>query len=164
MAVFKRLDSNLTLSMKSFSAFALLALAFVSSAAATSYVVKPLKELVEMSDNIWGGTVVSVHMLNKDGRRVTNPNARTGPGLTNTIFLEVAVNPTLILKSVTREIPKKISIPLDTMRHFSLGDMQDVVGNESIFLLTKKLEPVYPANFERPLAEKKKIQRFITKL
>ena len=131
----------------------LIYIAFASLASATMVEQKPLKELVLLSSNIWGGEVTAVRMTNAKGKDIKNLEARTGPGLENTIYLDVTINKSLILKTNKSDIPTIISIPLWQMWHYSLGQIREIVGSKSIFLLTEDLKPAYPANFQRSLDE-----------
>ena len=142
-----------------------LALAFMTSAFGTSVEEMSLKEMVSLSKNIWGGEIIAVRMTDSKGRSITNPEARTGPGLHNTLYFDVAVEKHQVLKSTKSDIPARISIPLWQMLHLSLGSMKRDIGRKSFFLLTEDLEPVYPApeNFQCSLGEEKKLKSLIRK-
>jgi hypothetical protein len=140
---------------------------FVICSLATSFSTqvesKSLKELVSMSYNVWGGTVTNVRMTNEKGKDITDPEATTGPGLENTIYLDVTIDQNLIFKSTYSIIPKTISIPLWQKWHYSLSQIKEIEGSKSIFLLDRDLKPAYPAGFQRSLEEEKKIESFIRK-
>lgn len=147
--------------MKTFLLASLLLLCLSASLPATSVVPKPLKEIVNMSDYIFAGEVVGVRMTNGKGKAITNPEARTGPGLDNTIWLDVAVDQNLILKSPTSSVPKKVSIPLWQMWHYTLGQIKAADHGKAFFLLNKDFQPAYPSDFQSPLSEEKKLKSII---
>jgi hypothetical protein len=145
--------------------FITLALCLVSQIShATSLEEISLKELVLMSDNIWGGKIQKVRMVNSKGKSVTDPEAMTGPGLKNTIYVDVVIDPGLILLSTYSNIPKTITIPLWRAWHNSLGGMKSLEGDYSIFLLDKNLDPAYPPDISRPVTEERKLRLLIRKL
>ena len=51
-----------------------------------------LEEMAQRADHILTGRVVGVDMVDARGTKITDREARTGPGLTNTIRLTVVVN------------------------------------------------------------------------
>lgn len=131
---------------------------------ATSYAPISLPDLIKLSEYIFAGDVVNVRMTDKNGKEVTDLEARTGPGLENTIYLDVVVDHSLILKSHSSKIPKEVSIPLDQMRHMSLGQGQKYFKEKSFFFLDKKFHPAHPAEFQAPLDEQKKLESIIRRL
>ena len=147
--------------VRAFFAVAVTSVGFVSSASATSVEPKSLEEMVSLADNIWGGKVTSVRMVDADGRDISDADARTGPGGSNTIFLDVTVDRSRILKTVRRDIPEKISIPLWQMWHYSLGQIRRIEGSRSIFFLSRDLKPAHPKGFQRPLHEQGEIKKLI---
>lgn len=131
---------------------------------ATKYAEISLPDLVKISEYILAGDVVNVRMVDKSGKEITDPEARTGPGLENTIYLDVMVDHKLILKSHFSKIPKEISIPLDPMRHMSLGDSQKYFKEKSFFFLDKEFHPAHPGNFQLPIDEQKKLESIIRRV
>ena len=148
--------------MKPLFFIALATLSTVSCAVATTVEHKSLEELVALAENIWGGEVTSVRMVDASGREVSNTDAKTGFGRSNTIFLDVTVDRARILKSTRPELPQQISIPLWQMWVYSLGKIKKKMeGGKFLFLLNGDLKPVYPAGFQLPLEEERNIKKFI---
>ena len=123
-----------------------------------------LPDLVKTSTYILAGDVVDVRLVDKNGQEVTDPDARTGPGLENTIHLEVMVDPKLILKSTGTPVPKEISITLDPMRHLTLEQSRTYLKEKSFFFLDKEFRPVHPGQFHVPVAEQKKLEAILRRL
>ncbi len=139
----------------------LVLLLIANVAFATSVEPKSLKDLVREASNIFSGKVVEVRMTDNDGHEIFDPDAMTGPGINNTIYFDVDIDQDQILKSSVLPLPMKVSIPLWQMWHYSLGDLKDVEGTQSFFLLDDEMKPVYPAGFQRSLDEGRKIRDFI---
>ena len=120
---------------------------------------KTWQEIVDLSDHALIGTVFKVDMIDGAGKEIIDPNAMTGPGLENTIRIHIRVDRKNVLYSRATQIPETIAIPLWSMWHYSLGQIQkDTMNNESIFLLKgDNFEPAYEAGFELPLNLKAKI-------
>ena len=139
----------------------MLAFCFAGVAAATSVPPKPLEEMVRESDHVVIATITRVDMV--DGRRkpVTDRDARTGPGLTNEMRFHLKVEEVLFTRS--NALSPGLMVPLWTMWHYGLGDMQDrVTGSRGIFLLKgESFEPTYPADFQRALDERPEIERLL---
>ncbi|MBI2373709.1 MAG: hypothetical protein HYV07_06885 [Deltaproteobacteria bacterium] len=128
---------------------AVFALARAPIALSTSIEPRPLSELVAEADYIFVGTVTAVDMVDGDGNQVTDPDARTGPGLPNQLRLHVRVDPTSVLRS-DGDLPTEVVVPLWQMWHMRLSMSREInEGKTSIFLLVgDNFEPVYPACFE----------------
>jgi hypothetical protein len=139
-------------------------LTLATSLFATSYAPISLPDLIKSSEYIFAGNVVNVRMTDKNGKEVTDPEARTGPGLENTIYLDVVVDHSLILKSHNSKIPKEISIPLDQMRHLPLGESQKFFKEKTFFFLDKEFHPTHPGNFQAPLEDQKKLESIIRRV
>jgi hypothetical protein len=148
--------------MKTFITLALCLPAQISHA--TSVEEISLKELVLLSDNIWGGQIQKVRMENSNRKNVTDPEAMTGPGLKNTIYVDVVIDPDLILLSTYSNIPKTITIPLWRAWHNSLGGMKFLEGTHAIFLLDENLNPAYSPDISRPTTDVKKLRALVRKL
>ena len=147
--------------MKALFFIAFATLATLLCATATTVEQKSLEELVALADNIWGGEVTSVRMIDASGREISNADAKTGPFRSNTILLDVTVDRARILKSTPRELPQTISIPLWQMWHYSLRKIKKMEGSKFLFFLSKDLKPAYPAGFQLPLEEESKIKKLI---
>lgn len=140
---------------------ALLMMGFATAAAATSIPQRPLEDIVRSADHVVVANVTSVDMVDGRGRPVTDPQARTGPGLKNQIRLHLRVKQVLFTRAGA--VPPTLTVPLWTMWHFELGGMQDVVSEEdSIFLLTGDgFEPAYHNGFQRSMDEREQIERLL---
>jgi hypothetical protein len=130
---------------------------------ATSVLPRSLADLVKESDHVFIATVVKVDMVNSNGEEVKDKKAMTGPGLENEIRFHLDVKEVIFTKS--DKSPKKVLVPLWQAWHYQLGEIQDTVtGNTSIFLLKgNNYNPVYPADFQRYIGEKKEIISLIQK-
>ena len=150
--------------MKTTPLATILLLTLATSLFATSDTPISLPELVKISEYILAGDVVNIRMTDKSGKEVTDQDARTGPGLENTIYLDVAVDHKLILKSRGSAIPKEISIPLDQQQPLSLGQSQKYFKEKSFFFLNKEFHPAHPAEFQLPVGEQKKLESIIRRV
>lgn len=140
---------------------AALVMLFATSASATSVEPMPLEEMVRSADYIVIANIESVDMVDGRGRPVTNPKARTGPGLDNQIRFHLKVKEALFARSGA--VPPTVVVPLWTMWHYTLGAMQELATKEdSVFLLTgDRYEPAYPAGFQRSMDDKARIQELL---
>lgn len=140
---------------------ALFVLLLAGAACATSVPLKPLEEMVREADHVVVATVESVDMVNGRGRPITDPQARTGPGSKNRMRFNLRVQELLFTRSPAP--PPTLRVPLWTAWHYELGDIQEqVTGSTGIFLLKGgDYQPVYPADFQRPLDERKEIERLL---
>jgi hypothetical protein len=133
---------------------------------ATSIPQKSLSELVAASDHILVGTVVDMGIYNSAGWKLSNPWARTGPGLSNQIWRRVKIDRQNVLKTDRAELPDFISIGEWQMWHSRHNNwMEDrSVGQSYIFLLTgEEMRWVYPRDFQRDLEDKAQIEQLIRK-
>ena len=64
-----------------------------------------LDEMAVGADHILIGRVTGVGMIDGAGKPVTDPEARTGPGLRNQIRLRITVDQVLVSKARTRRTP-----------------------------------------------------------
>jgi hypothetical protein len=126
---------------------------------ATQVLQKSLKELVNDSDHVVIGKVFKVDMVDGAGKEVSDLEARTGPGLETQIRLHVSVEKDGWLRTSKTNPPTSLTIPLWQMWHYSLGHIKEATeGQTSIFLLSgENYRTVYPAGFQRPISEKRKI-------
>lgn len=137
--------------------WSMLALLWTFTASATSVVPMPLEQIVAESDVVVVATVRAVDMVDARGKPITDPSARTGPGLKNQMRFQLDVHE--VLFSRQGEVPRRVTVPLWQMWHYELGEMQRLAaGGKSIFLLKgANYEPAYVSSFERPLEERAEI-------
>ena len=118
-------------------------------------VVVSTDELVENTDHLFVGHIVGVDMVNDQGRQLTDPTERTGPGSKNVIRLIVDIDEVII--SPAKKVPETIKVPLDSFMHYSLGQIKKVhEGKSEKFLLLlkgKDFQPPFPGVFGRGLEE-----------
>lgn len=140
-------------------AFALLCIAGLANA--TSVVPMPLEQMVREADHVVVATVSKVDMVDGWGRPITDPEARTGPGLDNQIRLHLAVSEVLYTRN--GRLPDTLVVPLWTAWHYTLGSITEAAGGTSgIFLLKgDDFQPAYPADFQRSLEERAEIERLL---
>jgi hypothetical protein len=133
-------------------------------ALATSVPQKPLEDILRESDHVVVATIIGVEMVDGAGQPVTDPAARTGPGLDNRLRLLLQVKQVLFTRA--DRLPPVLMVPLWSMLHSELGDMQDgVVGSSGVFLLRgQNFQPADPAHFQRGLDERPQIERLLASL
>lgn len=87
--------------------------------------------------------------------------ARTGPGLTNQIWLNLEAQEMLFAQA--KLPPRTLRVPLWQMWHHELGMMQDyVTGTTRIFLLKgDAYEPILPADFQAGLEDRAEVVRLL---
>jgi hypothetical protein len=139
----------------------LLAMCIPGIAMATSVPPKPLDEMVRESDHVVVATITSVDMVDGSGKPLTDRSARTGPGSNNQMRFHLRVEAVLFTRS--KALPSALTVPLWTMWHYALGNMQDqVTGSRGIFLLKgDAFEPTYPTGFQRALDERSQIEHVL---
>lgn len=128
----------------------LIALLVVSSAAHASLPLEAsLRDLACGADHVFVGRVVGVDMINSRGKAVRNPEARTGPGETNIIRLEIEVIERIDSTEVV--LPKTIKVPLDPFMHYTLGQIRSAHSEPSspalVFLRGREFEPIIAGRF-----------------
>lgn len=141
----------------------LLLLFAVPTSMATSVMPRSLEQIVADSDYVLVATITSVDMITAQGQPLTDRKARTGPGGTDIMRLNLEVHEVLLKRA--GKVPKRIRVPLWTMWHYELGLMQDqLTGKHGIFLLKgDTFEPAYPALFQRELGEREEIEALLRK-
>ncbi|WNH51271.1 hypothetical protein [Stenotrophomonas oahuensis] len=140
----------------------LLALMWVTTASATSVAPMTLEQIVAQSDAAVIAKIEAVDMVDGQGRQVTDPAARTGPGSDNQIRLHLVLDEAVFTR--TGPVPVRITVPLWQMWHYDLGQIQRQVGQKSIFLLKGQkytFEPAYYNDFQRPRSEGRKIRKLV---
>jgi hypothetical protein len=133
----------------------------IHAAFATKIVPTDLRLLVKKADYILIGEVVIAEIVDKKGTLLVGLNARTGPGLGNTLRYYVRVDRNHVIKGKKSDIPEFIFVPLWQMWHLPLEYAKDEEGKKSIFLLNEKFEPSSIREFTRPLSEQKEIERYV---
>jgi hypothetical protein len=130
-------------------------------ALATSVPQKPLGDILRESDHVVVATIIGVEMVDGAGQPVTDPVARTGPGLDNRLLLFLQVKDVLFTRA--GRLPPVLMVPLWRMLHSELGGMQEqVVGSTGVFLLRgQNFQPADPAHFQRGLDERPQIERLL---
>jgi hypothetical protein len=115
-----------------------------------------LEEMAQQADHVLIGQVVGVDMVDGHGKPITDPEARTGPGLRNTIRLRIKVKE--VLASNSKQIPDVIPVPLASHLHYSLGKIQEAhAGDKELRLVLLKgpdFMGIKPGVFLRPLSDK----------
>ena len=108
-----------------------------------------LRDLACGADHVFVGRVVGVDMVNGRGKVIRDPDARTGPGLTNTIRLEIETLERI--DSTMAVLPTMIKVPLDPFMHYRLGQVKDVHSKPSepalVFLKGRQFEPIIAGRF-----------------
>jgi len=108
-----------------------------------------LRDLACGADHVLVGRVIAVGMIDSRGRAVRNEKARTGPGLKNTIRLEVEVLE--VVESTETSVPTSILVPLDPFMHYSLGQIRAAHAEPSdaklVFLRGPEFEPIIAGKF-----------------
>lgn len=124
-----------------------------------------LEEMAQSADHILTGRVVGVDMIDARGAKITDREARTGPGLTNTIRLKVSVDEVFVTNA--RPVPKLLAVPLDPFLHYTLGQIQDAHrGDNDVRLLLLKgtdFSGIKAGVFFRPISDKTKAIRIYKK-
>jgi hypothetical protein len=141
---------------------ALLVLLFaIAPARATSVPPMPLEQMVREADHVVVARVSKVDMVDGRGRPVTDPEARTGPGLDNEIRLHLVVDEVLYTRN--GQLPDTLVVPLWPMWHYTLESITEAASDTSgIFLLKGDgFEPAYPADFQRAADERAEIERLL---
>ncbi|WP_418126045.1 hypothetical protein [Variovorax sp. 160MFSha2.1] len=120
-----------------------------------------LAEMAADADHVLVGHVVSVDMVDGDGRPVVDDQARTGSSSKNLIRLRVVVDEALI--TTAERVPRELLIPLDPLMHYSLSQIRAVHDNDATprLLLLKGAEfsSLKPGIFFLPLKEKDEVLR-----
>jgi hypothetical protein len=120
-----------------------------------------LDEMAIGADHILIGRVTGVGMIDGAGKPVTDPEARTGPGLRNQIRLRITVDQVLV--SNAQPVPKYLFVPLASHLHYTLGQIQSAHAQDSdqrlVFLKGPGFEGIKPGVFMRPLEERQEAFR-----
>lgn len=98
-------------------------------------------------------------MLSGSGRKIRDPEARTGPGLNNQIRLRIAVDEVIVTNAP--KVPPVLYVPLASHLHYSLGQIQAAHAQESeqrlILLKGPDFQGIKPGVFMRPLQDKEEV-------
>ncbi|MBD9477974.1 hypothetical protein [Pseudoxanthomonas sp. PXM02] len=115
-----------------------------------------LDEMAVGADHILVGRVTGVDMIDGAGKPITDPKARTGPGLRNQIRLRVTVDQVLV--SNAQPVPKQLFVPLASHLHYALGQIQEAHAQDSeqrlVFLKGPGFDGIKPGVFMRPMEDK----------
>jgi hypothetical protein len=143
---------------------AILLLCLSTEAGASLPLQASLDDLVCGADHILVGRVVGVDMIDGHGRQVRDPDARTGPGLKNTIRLKVEV--VEVIESTVAKPPSQLDIPLDPAMHFSLGQIREAYPEPSdarlVFLRGAAFEPIIAGRFFWALSDRDEAMKLRT--
>lgn len=133
------------------------------SLSATSIPPKSLPELVAEAEHILIGTIRRVSMHGADGREISDPKAKTGPGLPNEIRLHVTLDPKGVLKTNKSPLSAEITIPLWKMWHSTFERVRSAnEGKTYIFLLKgDDMGFVYPGGCQVGLGKRAEIEAFL---
>jgi len=114
------------------------------------------EDLVKKTDHILIGRVVGVDMIDAYGKQITDPDAKTGPGIKNKIRLIIKVDE--VLQTNVSEVPKELYVPMDSFMHYSLGAIKEYypeISEQRLILLSgKKFQPPVAGHFQRLLTKK----------
>ena len=120
-----------------------------------------LEEMAVGADHILVGRVTGVDMIDGSGKQITDPEARTGPGLRNQIRLRIAVDDVLLTNA--SRVPPHLHVPLASHLHYSLGQIQEAHATPSeprlILLQGPRFEGIKPGVFMSPLEERQEVFR-----
>jgi hypothetical protein len=146
--------------------FLILMMLFLSSSVNASFPLEAtLDEMARGADHILIGRVIGVDMVDAKGAQITNRGERTGPGLSNTLRLRIAVDEVLVTNS--KQVPKVLAVPLDPFLHYTLGQVGDAhKGDKKVRLLLLKgndFVGIKPGVFFRPIIEKAEALRIYKK-
>jgi hypothetical protein len=137
-------------------AITIAALLFSSLVFASTPIPTTIEELAAGADHILIGRVVGVDLIDEKGRELTDDYARTGPGVTNTIRLHVAVDEVLVTNA--KKVPKLLKVPLDPFMHYTLGQIKAEHAEPSppflLLLRGPSFSPVVPGAVLRSLEER----------
>jgi hypothetical protein len=120
-----------------------------------------LEEMATSADHVLVGRVTGVDMIDGAGRPIESPEARTGPGLTNEIRLQIAVDEVVVTNAPT--VPKVLYVPLASHLHYSLGQIREAHAEESeqrlILLKGPNFQGIKPGVFMLPLQDREEVLR-----
>ena len=120
-----------------------------------------LEEMAKGADHVLIGRVTGVDMIDGAGNQVSDPEARTGPGLNNQIRLRVAVD--VVIVTNAQAVPDELFVPLASHLHYSLGQIQEAHAKESEQRLTllrgDHFEGIKPGVFMRALDDTSEVMR-----
>jgi len=81
-----------------------------------------LEELARGADHIFVGRIIGVDMVDRNGTQITDPEARTGPGMNTQIRLNIQIDE--VVASKAKPVPARLWVPLDGAMHISLGQVR----------------------------------------
>ncbi len=120
-----------------------------------------LEEMATDADHVLIGRVTGVDMIDGAGNQVSDPEARTGPGLNNQIRLRIVVD--VVIATNARHVPDEVFVPLASHLHYSLGQIQEAHAQESeqrlILLKGERFEGIKPGVFMRAVDDTSEVMR-----
>lgn len=120
-----------------------------------------LAEMAIGADHILIGRVTGVDMIDGAGKPVTDPEARTVPGLQHQIRLRITVDHVLV--SNAQHVPNYLFVPLASHLHYTLGQIQAAHVQDAeqrlVFLKGPGFDGIKPGVFMRPLEEQQEAIR-----
>jgi len=119
-----------------------------------------LAEMATRADHVLIGRVTGVDMIDAKGNQITDLDARTGPGLNNSIRLLIAVDEVLVTAVPPARVPKTLALPLGRHLHYTLGQIREAHEGDTearlILLKDGDFSGIKEGLFFRPLEEKEK--------
>ncbi len=137
---------------------------FSSSLFASMPLQKSMLQIVNGSNHVLSVNIIGVDMIDEEGNQITDPNAKTGPGLKNQIRLISKV--TKVHHTNSKKVPDEIRVPLDSFMHYSLGQISKYYKDRTVpalFVLKgKDYHPVFAGLFQFPQHELETIMALYT--
>lgn len=120
-----------------------------------------VEEMATQADHVLIGRVTGVDMIDRSGKQVRDPQARTGPGLSNQILLQISVDQVLATNAAS--VPSTLHVPLASHLHYSLGQIRAAHAEDSdqrlILLKGPHFEGIKPGLFMLPLQDREEVLR-----
>ena len=120
-----------------------------------------LEEMATSADHVLIGRVTGVDMIDGEGNAITDPEARTGPGLHHQIRLRIAVD--VVIGTTAEKVPDELYVPLASHLHYRLGQIQEAHAKDSeqrlILLKGERFEGIKPGVFMRSLDDAAEVMR-----
>jgi hypothetical protein len=108
-----------------------------------------VEERAATADHVPVGRVVDVDMINGRSRRITDPDAMTGPNLSIAIRLVIEVDEALA--TTAGVVPRRIAVALPAYMHDSLGQVREAHAGDVtptlVLLKGERFEAAHEAGF-----------------
>lgn len=102
-------------------------------------------------------------MTGRFGWPVRDPNAQTGPGSRNTIWLRVEFDRSAVLKGAAGRLPSLVNLPLMQSWNKDLrSEKESSLGRDFIFFLSSDMRPA-SAHFQHFDSARSEIQKAISR-